>query len=587
MHRSALLCVLAACLVFIAPAAGSSSVPGSLDTSWNSPVGYTTGSALLGINALTTQGGKIVAAGIDSGGQFAVARFRANGTLDTSFGSGGVAATDFGGDFSEAESVTVAGNMIVAAGAVLTGDNGEIVVARYTENGAPAGTGTTTINALDPGGHAIAVHGAHVIVGGSANDAFAVVQFNWSDLSVDTSFGTAGLATTSFDAGIDAINGLAMQDGKILTAGYDASNFALARWTPSGVLDTSFGTGGKKETVFPGQVSSGHALDVKGNRFVVIGAVGNPGSERFAAAMYRKNGALDRKFGNGGLTRLAAGADAIAFGGGFGPSGSVVAAGYSCFSCASSDFAIARWSQNGSRETFFGTTGPGYTDQTVGGAGSWSGASAMALGSNQKIIAAGATDVGFAIARFENIDSLPPAGTNRCDGYWGGTATNVVVPRGATCVLIPGTIVTNGVKVRPGGSLQADGIRIGGSLNAGGNVTVCGSRIGQNVVATGGSLELGGPSCAGNKIGNVAVVKNDHNDVWIWHNIFLDSLSVRHLTGATTSILGNNVFGYLLVAHSGPPVVINNNRALTARCVGNSGLTGSGNRARRTNTCPR
>jgi hypothetical protein len=120
-----------------------------------------------------------------------------------------------------------------------------------------------------------------------------------------------------------------------------------------------------------------------------------------------------------------------------------------------------------------------------------------------------------------------------------------------------------------------------------GSATVCGSRIGHDIVATGGSFALGGPGCAGNKIVGNTVVANDANDVRVWGNTIKGGLTVRNLTGGIDSIVGNIVFSNLLVAHSGPPVEVSRNHAYTARCVHNTGQTGSGNRATTgTNTCP-
>jgi hypothetical protein len=180
------------------------------------------------------------------------------------------------------------------------------------------------------------------------------------------------------------------------------------------------------------------------------------------------------------------------------------------------------------------------------------------------------------------------AGTTTCNGAYGGTGLSVVVPAAATCTLVPGAYVKTTVTVRPGGTLNVNGVTIGGKLTVSGSATVCGSKIGTGVVATGGSFALGGPGCAGNKIltGNV-LVKNDPNGVWVWGNtVKMGGLTVKYGTGATDSIVGNTVSGNLLVEYSGPPVEVRGNHAATARCVSNKGQTGYGNKTKGTNTCP-
>ena len=56
--------------------------------------------------------------------------------------------------------------------------------------------------------------------------------------------------------------------------------------------------------------------------------------------------------------------------------------------------------------------------------------------------------------------SLGP-GTTSCDGTFGGRGSDVVVPAGAVCTLVPGTQLTGGVEVQKGGSLDAQGVSIG------------------------------------------------------------------------------------------------------------------------------
>ncbi len=66
---------------------------------------------------------------------------------------------------------------------------------------------------------------------------------------LDLTFNTTGIATTPIGSGIDIAKAIAIQsDGKIVVAGYShngANNdFAVVRYTSTGTLDTTFGTGG-------------------------------------------------------------------------------------------------------------------------------------------------------------------------------------------------------------------------------------------------------------------------------------------------------------------------------------------------------
>jgi uncharacterized repeat protein (TIGR02543 family) len=173
----------------------------------------------------------------------------------------------------------------------------------------------------------------------------------------------------------------------------------------------------------------------------------------------------------------------------------------------------------------------------------------------------------------------------RCNGVYGAVGEDVIVPTGATCTLIPGTHVAMSVLVQGGGTLYASGIRIGGTLSTSGATTVCGSKIGHDVRAAGGSLALGGPTCAGNTVAGNTFVTGLTHDVWVWGNKIKGGLSVKKLTGATESITGN-VVGTLFVGDSGPPIEISKNHAVNAACQNNKSQTGSGNKATGTNTCP-
>ena len=75
----------------------------------------------------------------------------------------------------------------------------------------------------------------------------------FTDGSVDTTFGTGGIVTTTIDiAGMDDIaNSLTIQpDGKLVIAGHSYSDalgqyeFAVVRYGTTGALDSTFGTGG-------------------------------------------------------------------------------------------------------------------------------------------------------------------------------------------------------------------------------------------------------------------------------------------------------------------------------------------------------
>ncbi len=319
-------------------------------------------------------GDKILVAGFttpDFGttNEIALARYNKDGSLDTSFGVGGKVVTDLGDHYDFADAVAIKGDKIVIAGETREG--------------------------------------------GTGDDNFLVAQYNKNG-SLDPSFGTGGFVATDFNGAFDAANGVAFQGDSIVAAGYVQSpagnfDFGLARYNKNGSLDTSFGTGGKVETDFFGGNDFGHAVDVKGDRIVVIGDVDNGtvtqgsstfGLRDFGAAMYDKKGNLDPKFGNGGKAVLSAGDVDQGYSGGFGPGDSIVVIGttedYPALDPAY--FAVGRWTKTGAPDPKFGTNG--VTRNLIGGdsAAAFGGM----LGPDDKITAVG-TDINtgeFAVARY-------------------------------------------------------------------------------------------------------------------------------------------------------------------------------------------
>ena len=97
-------------------------------------------------------------------------------------------------------------------------------------------------------------------------------------------------------------------DGKIVAVGttqhpttFD-DQFALARYTRDGSLDTSFGTGGKVTTEFGVKFNGAGAVEIQGDGKIVVagGAAGGPTGADIALARYNGDGSLDTSFGTGG-----------------------------------------------------------------------------------------------------------------------------------------------------------------------------------------------------------------------------------------------------------------------------------------------
>jgi uncharacterized delta-60 repeat protein len=79
--------------------------------------------------------GRIIVGGV-SGGRFAIVRFNPNGTLDTSFNSSGKVTTSFGSNPAVGSSMALqTDGKIVVAGSTHNGSDYDFAVARYHANG--------------------------------------------------------------------------------------------------------------------------------------------------------------------------------------------------------------------------------------------------------------------------------------------------------------------------------------------------------------------------------------------------------------------------------------------------------------------
>ena len=193
---------------------------------------------------------------------FTVARFKTDGNLDATFGADatGQIARDLGGSNSAQNIVLQPDGKIVVSGKP-SGDQvgfDHTDVARFNADGSfdtSFGTGgKLKLPGLLVGeGMARQADGKLVLVGSvvqavAPGSARFVLQRLNANGTPDASFGTGGKVDTAFTQNARA-QGVALQaDGKIVVVGTGAfvavSDFIVARYHPNGTLDASFGTAG-------------------------------------------------------------------------------------------------------------------------------------------------------------------------------------------------------------------------------------------------------------------------------------------------------------------------------------------------------
>jgi uncharacterized delta-60 repeat protein len=269
--------------------------------------------------------GRIVAVG-RSGADFAVARYKPNGGLDSSFGGDGKVTTDFEGSADGANSVAIdSTDRIIAAGyATIPGpQDSSFALARYNPDGhldaSFDGDGRLTTEfdpptagflhgaaawavRIDSQGRIVAVGTRHYEDSSTTqNGDFAVARYEPNG-SLDGSFSGDGRVLTRIDGTFNYAFCAAIDpQDRIVAAGatYETSHgtqFALVRYGTEGNLDSSFGGDGKVETsVTQGAAIEGVGIDSRGR----IAAAGP-----LALARFDPDGALDRSFSGDGKVRM-------------------------------------------------------------------------------------------------------------------------------------------------------------------------------------------------------------------------------------------------------------------------------------------
>lgn len=342
------------------------------------------------------------------------------GSLDLSFGSGGIVTTDFFSDTDVGYSMAIQsdGKIVVAGEALISSDH-VFALTRFNVDGSLDttfdfdGKVSMHVGMEDNTCRAVKVQAdGKIVVAGciqnGINFDLSLIRYN-SDGSIDSTFDSDGIVITEFGSANSSAYSLIIQmDGKIIAGGVknDSSgiNFAMARYNVDGSLDTTFSVDGMAITDF----GSGYAYVASVNlqsdgKIVLVGSRDNGIDYDFACARYNSDGNLDSTFGTDGkVTTDFVGGNDYATSSSVQLDGKIVIAG-----TGGATFELLRFNNDGSLDTSFDSDGKIITNLGV----SFNGANALTLQTDGKIVVGGYhwdtfSDQDFTVIRYNGDGTL-------------------------------------------------------------------------------------------------------------------------------------------------------------------------------------
>ncbi|HWE94896.1 MAG TPA: CARDB domain-containing protein [Tepidisphaeraceae bacterium] len=331
--------------------------------------------------------------------EFVLTRYTANGSIDRTFGNQGTVTTDFGGRDDKAAAVwllpggqfLVAGTSTRMAGGIAAGS--AFALARYNADGSLDTTfgqgtgevltsfgGDSAVSTSNDIAHALTVRGdGAIFIAGSSDVSgsgleFAIAAFN-SDGSLSQSFGNIGKTLVPFTGGDASIGAIAFAKGNALVAAGSFTNattgvtsMALSAMRANGAPNKTFGKNGQVTQGLRGIDDEATSVAIAPDGRIIIGGLSVTGSATagtlttdFALVRFTTAGRVDKSFHRGqvitsfgqptAITKIL-----------IEPSGKIVASGKTASSLSAVvpnqlGLALAQYNTNGSLDTTFNGTG--------------------------------------------------------------------------------------------------------------------------------------------------------------------------------------------------------------------------------------
>jgi uncharacterized delta-60 repeat protein len=362
--------------------------------------------------------GKIVLIGSAST-NFAAVRLNSLGGIDTSFGTNGALAIDYGGnDVALSGAIQTDGKIILSGSYAWGTTSSDFALARLLTNGtldSSFGTnGKVIINfsQYDTADSIALQSDGKILIGGhtyySSNDDFIAIRLDTNGV-LDNTFSADGITNTDLGSRDMGYSITSLPNQSVLLVGESGWGVGIVKYSLDGQLDNTFGQGGK---VVLSNFSHSDVIKVvtATDGKIFIGSDTNSGSNRdFSIIRLNSNGSIDTTFANQGRASFDFNgkndylSDLILL-----PDGKIYLTGSS-----TGDFSALRLNANGSLDTTFGTNGQVITD--LGGSDDTS--YSAAIQNDGKLVLAGKSNGNFAVIRYNQSGVLDQSFANPAATY--------------------------------------------------------------------------------------------------------------------------------------------------------------------------
>lgn len=290
------------------------------DLDWLTTTAFVGSSGARAVGMVVQPDGEYVLTGpVEGNNRFDIglARYRPDGTLDPTFGNGGIVVPNLGADSQFPSDLVLDSNgRIIVVGNVSSGGSSDVSVTRLNSDGSldnsfgTNGTVRIDIN-TEEGGNAVAIQSTgKIVVAGITNvqsvSRALLLRLN-TDGSLDNSFGNNGIVVDPSNVDHDLRSLVVDPNDRLLVGGYvlngNQYDFLAARFSASGAIDNSFGSGGRTTVAF-GQMSTiaKSLLLQPDGRIVIMGSTTYEMPNLLTAARLLADGSIDTSFGNNGTT---------------------------------------------------------------------------------------------------------------------------------------------------------------------------------------------------------------------------------------------------------------------------------------------